>query len=311
MVDAALVADIGGTNVRFAMVNEVGQLTAQARYPNARFGSFDDALATYLQTVGMQPQRAALAVAGPVDNARVEMTNLGWHLVAADLAERHAIPRVEIMNDFAAQAWATLDLTDAELQPVGGGTVVPQANRAILGPGTGLGVSGLVRAADDWAVVAGEGGHVTLAGSTPLEHELIDYVASAQGHCSAEKLLSGPGLATIHTFLKDAPLAPAAAPTEVTRLAAAGDVLAKQAVELFCTLLGTVAGDLALTFGARGGVYLTGGILPDILPLFVASGFRRRFATKGRFSDWLAKIPVRVVTAPEPSLRGLRVWVSR
>ena len=184
---------------------------------------------------------------------------------------------------------------------------VAAGNRGILGPGTGLGVSGLVRAGQDWAVVAGEGGHVTLAATTAEEAQIIAQVTHEHGHCSAERLVSGPGLVTLYELNGGEHCAPEA----ITRLAQEGDALALQTLELFSQLLGTVAADLALTLGARGGIYLGGGILPDIANLFAAGGFRERFEAKGRFTDYLADMPTYIICTPHPSFRGLFAYMRR
>jgi glucokinase len=315
MMINCLLADIGGTNSRLAMLAEDGTVAAPTRYCNGDFDSLDAVLAEFIATQGSRPDAAAIAIAGPVVEQAVMMTNLGWHISAASLQRQHSIPRVTIMNDFAALAWATLafDQSDlvqsdnkSELHQLGGGGPPAHASRGILGPGTGLGVSGLIRGDTAWAVLAGEGGHVTLAGTTAAEYELIQSLATEFGHCSAERVLSGPGLANIYRHLNGTQLSP----EEITRLAISGDGSAVQAVGIFCAMLGSVAADLALTLGARGGIYLAGGIVPEILPLLKRSEFRARFEAKGRFHEYLATIPTFVITAPEPSLRGLARYMG-
>jgi len=302
-----LVGDIGGTTSRLALVESDGALTALARFNNCEFNSPDDVLSAFSEQHGPLPRKAVLAVAGPVHANEVTMTNLGWQLSGKRLVAQHGFHHVELMNDFAAQAWATLALEPGELHSVGGGKAQATGNRGVLGPGTGLGVGGLVSAGDDWAVIAGEGGHVTLAGVTPEEQALIDTVVGEYGHCSAERLLSGPGLVTICQHLGGA----AAEPAAVTQLARDGNAEALQAINLFAALLGMVAADLALTLGARGGIYLAGGILPAMLGVFPEQEFRQRFEAKGRFKDYLAAIPTCIITTPDPSLRGLAAYGAR
>jgi len=302
-----LVADIGGTGSRLALMAAAGPVATPVTYINSEFDSFEAILSDFLQQLPQQPACAALSVAGPVAGNRVMMTNLGWTLDSSVLAAQFGFAAVHIINDFAALAWATLELGPADLQQIGGGAAVAAGNRGILGPGTGLGVSGLVRAGQDWAVVAGEGGHVTLAATTAEEAQIIAQVTHEHGHCSAERLVSGPGLVTLYELNGGEHCAPEA----ITRLAQEGDALALQTLELFSQLLGTVAADLALTLGARGGIYLGGGILPDIANLFAAGGFRERFEAKGRFTDYLADMPTYIICTPHPSFRGLFAYMRR
>lgn len=302
-----LVVDIGGTNTRLARLRDSRLLGPAAIYSNSEFSAFADVLEDFLAGQSTLPAQMALAVAGPVKNQCVSMTNLGWTISATTLAAKFGIPRIVIVNDFAAIAWATIGLGPADLFQVGGGVPLATATRGVLGPGTGLGVSGLLATGQDWVALAGEGGHVTLAAITSEETDLIVHVAAEFGHCSAERLLSGPGLARIYRFSGGARLSP----EEVTQLAQAGDGAALHAVELFCGMLGTIAGNLALTLGARGGIFLAGGILPAIKELFAASLFRARFEAKGRFADYLAVVPTYIITRPNPSFVGLDIYLQR
>lgn len=302
-----LVADIGGTGSRLARLRDGQLLEPAATYSNREFSAFASVLESFLAGHPALPTQMALAVAGPVHNHSVTMTNLGWTISARNLAESFRIPRVVIVNDFAAIAWATTGLHSADLFQVGGGTPLSHANRGVIGPGTGLGVSGLIAAGTNWEALSGEGGHVTLAGINQEEAGLIANVRAEYGHCSAERLISGPGLARIYMLLAGVRLQP----EQVTRLAQTGDAAALHAVELFCGLLGTVAADLALTLGAQGGIYLAGGILPAIKELFAASGFRARFEAKGRFAEYLAAVPTYIVTRPNPSFVGLDIYLQR
>jgi glucokinase len=297
----SLVADVGGTNSRLALVDPDGSPVRVRHFTNAEFSSFGDILASYLSDSGVRPEQAAFAVAGPVEDQTVTMTNLGWQLSASDLARAHDIGRVELMNDFAAQAWGTLYISDDELIKIGGGRAIAGSSRAILGPGTGLGAGGLISTGSGWAAVSGEGGHVTLAAVTEGEQSLITSVTAELGHCSAESLLSGPGLLYIYRFLGGT----GDQPQDITSRALDGEPLALRAFDMFFNLLGTVAADLALILGARGGVYLTGGVLPVISKLLSASCFRQRFERKGRMSRYLKAIPVCLVMAEDPALRGL------
>lgn len=300
-----LVADIGGTSARLALVDDARQSRAVMTYRCADFSTAEAVLQAYLSEVGVQPTRAAIAVAGPVIDGHVNMTNLGWRISADELQALLGVTRLALVNDFAAQAQATLTFTSEELYPLGSGTAVVQANRVIMGPGTGLGVSGLICSGTGWTTVVGEGGHVSLVARTAEEYELIATTQSEYGHCSAERLLSGSGLAGIYRFFSGTMTSSTVTPEQVSEQAMAGDADALHAFSVFASLLGSVAADLALTFGARGGVYLTGGILPGLGSLLADTGFRSRFEDKGRMSAYLAAIPVYIVTAQNPGLRGL------
>jgi glucokinase len=213
-----------------------------------------------------------------------------------------------VCNDFAAIAWGLPQLGAADRRPIGGGAPAPRATMAALGPGSGLGVSAVVPAADGWAVVAGEGGHVSLPASTTEEQDVTALLRERFGHCSAERVLSGQGLVNLYITLAE--LAgrgrPTVTPEDVTRLAIQREPLARKTLQMFFAMLGTVAGDIALTTGARGGVYIAGGIVPSLLDAFAQSEFRARFEAKGRYREYLAAIPTYVITAERPAFRGLK-----
>lgn len=301
-----LVADIGGTGSRLAMMRE-WQAIETCEYVNAHFENFAEILRDFLSNCSERPEQAAIAAAGPVMDGQVHLTNLGWDLCSADIAAAFDFERVEIINDFAALAWATEHLQPTDLCQVGGGVVRANSTRVIVGPGTGLGVSALVTDGSGWIAVAGEGGHVSMAATNQRETELIDRVRAEFGHCSAERLISGPGLARIYQYISGN----SCQPEEVSARAFSGDKQADEALEVFSCLLGTIASNLAVTFGAVGGVYLGGGILPTMLDRFKASGFRQRFEAKARYGNYLAAIPSWVITAKYPSFLGLYEFVRR
>jgi len=302
-----LVADIGGTGSRLALMRDRRLISTPVNYSNRDYESVEAILDDFLADTDHLPERAALAIAGPVQNNRVQMTNLGWELSGEKLAERLGFKQVELVNDFEALAWSTITLEETDLFQLGGGVAFTLATRAILGPGTGLGVSGLVHNAGIWTAIAGEGGHVTLAAGSKQEAALIEQVSREFGHCSAERLLSGSGLALIYKYLAGSHDTPEA----ITQRALAGEMAALETVEIFSLMLGTVASNLALTFGAKGGIYLAGGILPAISELFANSGFRDRFETKGRFSEYLAAIPTFLITSAYPGFKGLDLYMRR
>lgn len=301
-----LLGDIGGTGSRLLRLVNGKPDGEPLIVLNENYASFDAVLDDFLADTKARPDQLALAVAGPIHDNQVTMTNLNWFLSARDLAKAHSIQRVDIVNDFEALAWATLRLDESELCQVGGGQARPEGNRAILGPGTGLGVSGLIRARGGWAAIAGEGGHVTMPSATAEEARLVAKLIGKYEHCSAERLLSGPGLAYIYHAIGGTELTP----EQVVQRAREGDANALRAIGMFSEMLGTIAGNLALTLGAQGGVYLAGGILPSIIDLFAASGFRERFEAKARFSAYLQAIPVFVITAQYPAFKGLEAYLD-
>jgi glucokinase len=257
---------------------------------------------------GTQPRQAALAIAGPVTSDTVPLTNLGWRFSAAALRRELGLERLIVMNDFTALAMALPVLPPSELRQVGGGLAQPGAPIALLGPGTGLGVSGLVPAGDDWIPLQGEGGHATLAAETPREFAVIEALQARYVHVSAERVLSGPGLVNLYEALcrVDGRDPASLAPADVTRLGlAGGDPACVEVLQLFCGWLGVVAGNLALTLGATGGVRIGGGIVPQLGTAFDASPFRTRFEAKGRYREFLGQIPTAVILSRLPAFAGL------
>lgn len=305
----ALVGDIGGTNARFAiadLTDPAPVLWGVRAYRGSAFEHPLEAIETYLATVDEGPKIAVLAVAGPVDDGAARMTNARWRLSEAEL-EAWGFVRARLINDFAAQAWALPLLGPDDVRPLGGGIDQPEHTLAVLGPGTGFGVAAWVRDAERReAVLAGEGGHVAFAPGDELEIEVLRRLAVRHGRCSVERILSGPGLLDLHHILAELAGEPddLERPEQVTERALAGDPAAARTLERFCAILGAVAGDVALAFGARGGVYIAGGIAPTITDFLDRSAFRARFEDKGRFAGYLREIPTRVVTREHPALLG-------
>ncbi len=304
-----LVADIGGTNTRCAIAGPGGTVTRIESFRNRDFPSLERLLGSYLGTLppAERPEEAVIAIAAPIRGDEVRMVNINWIFSIAALARALSLKRVTPMNDFAAQAYALPTLGPADLRQVGGGTPVEGAPKVVVGPGTGLGTAGLVRIDGQWRAITGEGGHVTLAPSDERESRLIALGRERFGHCSAERLISGAGLAFLYEALNPGP---APDPAEVGARIEAGEVAALEALDVFFQLLGTVASDLALTFAAFGGVYIGGGITPRYAEQFLGSGFRQRFEDKGRYRAFLADIPTWIITADQPALRGLAAYAA-
>ena len=298
-----LLADIGGTNARFALA-EGDAHTPPVSVRLDAFPGIAAAIAAYLGDAA-PPRAAVLAVAGPVEANAVRLTNRGWLVDGAELAATLGIPRVRVVNDFAALSRSLPQLRGADLHSLGGSRAEPGAPLAVLGPGTGLGVGAFL--APDRVLVT-EGGHASVAAHTAREAAVVEFLRGRHGHVSAERLISGQGIENLHAGLAAvdgqavAPL-PAA---EVTARALAGrDPRCAEALDMFCALLGSFAGDLALLYGARGGVFVGGGICPRFPEFLAASAFRARFEAKGRLSGWLAPVPAWLILRPDAAMLGL------
>ncbi|GAA5069636.1 glucokinase [Thermocatellispora tengchongensis] len=310
-----LVADIGGTNARFGLVTGPGgRPEAIAVLRGADHEGLPEAVAAYLadHAGGVRPGAACLAIAGPVDGDRYRLTNAGWSGSVHDLG----LPDASLLNDFEALALALPHLDGPDLAHVGG----PQAPakdvpdvKAVLGPGTGLGVAGLVPVDGGWLPVASEGGHVSAPVATELEAEVVAALRrDGLAYVVAEHLLSGPGLVRLRRGLalvrgEDAP------PLTASQITARADddPLCGQTVDMFCALLGGFAANVALTLGARGGVYLGGGILPRVRERLLGSDFRLRFEATPTLDGYLAAIPTHLIVDSQPALTGAAAWLAQ
>ena len=304
-----LVGDVGATNARFGLVSRRGELLHTRTMPVENHPAIEDAIAAYLGERGAlpMPRQGAIAIASAITGDRIAMTNHPWSFSIAALQARLGFERLEVINDFTAVALALPHLAAADRLPVGGGTPVSGAPLGVLGPGSGLGVSGLLPCGSGWAALTGEGGHATMAPATDRESAAIDRMRRHFDHISAERVLSGPGLVNLYNTLAGLDGVPSRGYTaaQITDPAlGAADPLCAEATNMFCAMLGTIAGNLALTLGARGGVYIAGGIVPRLGARFADSLFRERFEAKGRFRDYLAAIPTYVITNQLPAFVG-------
>lgn len=305
-----LLGDVGGTNARFAwQAHEGAALTHPRVLPCAHHEGLAEAIEAYLQIAKLSPPVAAsIGIANPVTGDLVVMTNHHWSFSIQALQQRLALQQLKVINDFTALALALPSLTVDQKIQIGGHTALPHAPVALLGAGTGLGVSGLIPSGPHWLPIAGEGGHVTLAAQTAQEFAVIEHIRQKYGHVSAERVLSGQGLADLYVALAECTgqaAAPLSAGDISQRALQDKDPLSLACLDMFAGFLGSVAGDLALTLGARGGVYIGGGIVPRFLGWFEGSSFRQRFEAKGRFTAYLRDIPVWVIQAQEsPALLG-------
>ncbi len=308
-----VLADIGGTNARFAWQAGPGQpMEAVLNLPCAEHGSLSDAVRSYLHRTGRpMPPACAIAIANPVTGDRVAMTNHHWAFSIRELKAQLGLQRLLVVNDFTALALALPRLGPADRWQLGGEAPEPGAAIGLIGPGTGLGVSGLLPdGRGGWLPIQGEGGHGTLGATTAREAAVLERLREWHGHVSAERAVCGQGLVDIHHALRqidgvaaDAPRLPVHVITDAGL--AGTDTQATEALSLFCAFLGIAAGNLALTLGARGGVFVGGGIVPRLGRWFESSPFRARFEAKGRFAAYLRPVPVFVIDTPQsPAFLG-------
>lgn len=304
-----LVGDVGGTKARFGIVDADGRLTGVRILSAAAYPTLIDAASDYLagcETVA-RPRQGAIAVACPILGDRVSMTNHPWSFSIGELRRDLGLERLEVLNDFAALALAVPALGSKELATVKEGEAEANAPLTVLGPGTGLGVAMLVPAGGSWLALPSEGGHRDLAATSPREWQVVRQLERRFGHVSVERAVSGPGLVNLYEALsrlaKEEPQAldPAAVVAGARDRSSPACV---EAVALFAGWLGAMAGDLALTLGSRGGVYLGGGVLEKMGGVFDAGRFRERFLAKGRFRAYLEPIPVHSIRHPQAALIG-------
>lgn len=304
-----LVGDVGGTNARFALVDAQGHVRHPRIYTCKQYASLADVMVEYIDTTAGKkcPPRAVIAVAGPVLDGEIEFTNLHWVVSEGDLVAQFEFEAVSLINDFAAQALGCPQLDGPDLRQLG--PPVPRSHHCpvvALGAGTGFGVAALARSERGDITISTEGGHAGFAPCDEVEVEVWRRLQARHGRVSIERVLSGQGLYDLYSALADMQGKSAALPDEmaVTTEGLVGDALAAEALDRFCGILGGVAGNLALTFGARGGVYVSGGIAPRIADRLAKGTFRARFEDKGRLSDYVRAIPTYLVVHPYPAIIG-------
>ncbi len=321
-----MLADIGGTNARFGwladgqtQVQHVATLAAADHAgPAAAARAYLQHLAAVLGPAYEPPRAAAFAVATAVGGDHISFTNSGWTLSRRDTQQALALDDLRLLNDFEALALSLPHLAPSQLRLVtapactAAGSAAPAGASgsalAVIGPGTGLGVAGLVPSAHGWVAVPGEGGHASLAASDDFEWAVLSAVRQQHSHVSAERLLSGIGLPVLHGAVAQVMGQPAARPLSaeqiVERALSGDDAACERSIDTFCALLGSFAGNVALTLGARGGVFIGGGIVPRLGERFVTSRFRERFEAKGRFQAYLQAVPTWLITDTLAALTG-------
>jgi glucokinase len=309
--ETVLVGDVGGTNARFALARRTDggfALEHHQSFPAAQVPTFLQAVRTFIDGCPARPAGGVLAVAGPVLDGEVDLTNSPWRISEAELTSLGHGP-IRLINDFEALAWGAPLVPAEDLASLGGPEQGdPHAAISVVGPGTGFGVSTLARDAQGRQIaLPSEGGHVGFAPDDAVEDEILRILRARHGRVSVERLICGPGLVTLHAVLAqiEGRKADLTDPAAITT-SALGDPASPAAATLtrFCGILGALAGDIALITGARGGVYVAGGIAPRILPFLQASPFRRRFDRKGRYQGYMERIPTRVILHKHAALLG-------
>ena len=306
-----IIADIGCTNARFALLNTDGSIQDEIVLQGADHPDFVSAVQEYLSLISNPCiTEAAVAIANPIDGDLIKMTNHNWNFSIEEARKTLKLDSLIFKNDFEALAMSIPFLEDNDLHQVGGGKIKKKRAIGVLGPGTGLGVSGLVFSGEKWIPLSGEGGHVSLSPTNKRQARILEVCWERYQHVSSERLISGSGLQKIYQAicqLDDVSTILNLTPQEISKSAL--DKTNKQCEEtldIFTAMLGVVAGNLALTLGAKGGIYIGGGIIPKLGDYFENSPFREHFEAKGRFNPYLKKIPVFVIKSENPALIGIK-----
>ncbi len=313
-----VVADIGGTNARFALVtgkkNNLYTLEQVHILKGQDYSSFENALSAYLALVDAKPTAMCAAIAGPVLGDYIQMTNLSWGFSCNAVAEQFGFDAFTAMNDFAAAAAGIPLMGEDDLITLKAGDVKEGTNKAVFGPGTGLGVAGIINHNNQWLPNPCEGGHINIAPTSAFEADVIKAAIGHLGHVSAEAFISGPGLVNLYKAIceVEGSTPQAYEPSDISAKAIDGsDATCITTLETFCSFLGSFADNLALTYGATGGIYLTGGILPRFTDFVIKSDFAAKFAHKGPMSPYVENIPAYLVTHQELAFNGAAAWLEQ
>ncbi len=309
-----VVMDIGGTNCRIATLDENHNLTAVECWSCLDFSGPAEVFSSYIEKHQLEVMSLCMAIASPFTEDQVAMTNLNWSFSTLELKRQLSLKTLNIINDFHAVGLAIPLLADTEKIQVGAGNIDPEKPALICGPGTGLGVAILTRVGNVWQVLPGEGGHMDFAPNSPYEMEIWKIFHRKYGHVSAERILSGPGLSELHSAICeiegiDAPPLSAQQISELALTNASASCL--KTLNLFCAMLGSYCGSLALATAAFGGVYIAGGIVPRFIDFVKASEFRQRFEAKGRYRSYNEKIPTCIISAEYPGLLGAAAYLRQ
>lgn len=317
-----LVADVGGSNARFGWLSSLeGKVEHIQTLAVSVFPSLAEAAKAYLISLAdlqgphyRAPRGAAIAVATTVTDDQIDLTNSSWTFSRRQLQFDLGLDALLILNDFEALALSIPALGSHQLKELNGPALPPHGTLAVIGPGTGLGVAGVVETRHGWVILPSEGGHATLSACNDFESELLACARKDYPHVSAERMLSGIGLPVLHSALTSV-LGKSPQPLTTERIVECGlantDPLCVQSLTVFCAMLGSFAGNVTLTLGARGGVYIGGGIVPRLGDFFVTSSFRERFESKGRFRGYLEKIPTAIITDTLAALTGAATAIKQ
>ncbi|GBU14482.1 glucokinase [Enterobacterales bacterium] len=315
MTQYSLVGDVGGTNCRLALCAlDSGEISAAQTFSGLDYDSLEDVARVYLEQQHQDVKHACIAIACPITGDWVAMTNHTWAFSIAEMKAGLKLDHLEVINDFTAVSMTIPMLKEQDLLQFGGKKPIDGKPAVIYGAGTGLGVAHLIHADKRWLSLPGEGGHVDFAPNSEEEDMILEQLRTEMGHVSAERILSGPGLVNLYRAIvkSDNRVPENLAPKDVTeRGLGEDDVDCRRALSLFCVIMGRFGGNLALTMGTFGGVYIAGGIVPRFLEFFKASGFRAAFEDKGRFKDYLVDIPVYLITHDQPGLLGAGAYLRQ
>ena len=304
-----LIGDVGGTNARFAIVDSADSDASEPEIVRtASFPNIDDAIHAILDGIENRPNSAVIAIAGPVDGDEIELTNCPWVVRPKAMFGSLGLSDIVVLNDFEAQALAVVALGIEHMEKIGEGEPEQGAARVVLGPGTGLGVAGLIHSGGRWIPVPGEGGHMDIGPRTDRDRQIFPHLEPIEGRISGEQILCGRGLVNAYraVAIADGKTPRFTTPAEVTAAALERtDAVAEEALAFFVTCLGRTAGDLALVFKSQGGVFLTGGIAQKIVPALRESNFREAFNDKAPHTEMMSGMPVYVITHPLGALAGL------
>lgn len=311
----AVVADVGGTNIRLAVCDlTTGKLSELKEFPCAQFLGLDAALICYFATLQDEVKHLCIGIACPVDDDLVAMTNLSWQFSKVALQAQLQLDSLYLINDYTAISLAVPFIDEQDKIKIGGGEADKKGVTAVFGPGTGLGVSHIINVADKWISLDGEGGHVSFTPNTREQTEILLLLQQQFGHVSAERILSGQGLVNLYNSLCSltGKQAVFSEPKQITKAALDGSCeTSYQSLKVFCQVMGGFAGNLGLNLACTGGVYIAGGVVPRFIDFFKASEFREFFEDKGRFKDYLSGIPTYLITHDNPGLLGATVYLRQ
>lgn len=311
----SVVVDLGGTNIRLALCeNKNGTFSQLKTFTCAKFLSLEAVLEQYFSTLQGEVKHLCIAIACPTEGDHISMTNLSWSFSKKTLKSKFKLTSLHVINDYTAISLALPFLSNQEKIQIGPGEAQPNGVTAVFGPGTGLGVSHIIKVADKWISLDGEGGHISFTATTREQVDILFFLQEQFGHVSAERILSGQGLVNIYQSLciLQNQLPRLIQPKDITKAAINGCCdIARRALDIFCQVMGGFAGDLALNLNCTGGVYIAGGIVLRFVELFQSSDFREFFEEKGRFKTQLLTIPTFLITHTNPGLLGATVHLRQ